>query len=202
MNLPSKKSSFTFKGSSSTKVERLHSDPGAELNTKRMKEWCADNNIRRTSSVPEDAKANGSAETAVGLIKRQTRSVLQESGFDESFLPFAALYAAKQRQRFALKEPLLKLGTKVIVKKRVSRNRRIKGFEAIGLMAKYMGPITETTDGYYVPLEDGRTMKTTRIAVYSEEEQHEEHQELQSLGWRWITDPDGRVFYILSLIHI
>jgi len=179
------------------KVERLHSDPGTELNTKRMKEWCADNNIRRTSSVPEDAKANGSAEAAVGLIKRQTRAVLQESGLEEEFWPFAALYAAKQREKFALKEePLLKLGTKVIVKKRVSRNRRIKGFEAIGLTAKYLGPITETTDGHYVLLEDGRTMKTTRIAVYSEEEQHEEDEELQRLGWKWVTDPDGRVFYI------
>ena len=53
------------------KVERLHSDPGTELNTLRMKEWSADNNIRRTSSVPEDAQANGSAEAAVGLIKKQ-----------------------------------------------------------------------------------------------------------------------------------
>jgi hypothetical protein len=80
------------------KVERLHSDPGTELNTK-MREWCADNNVRRTSSVPEDAKANGSAEAAVGLVKRQARAVLQESGLEEKYRPFASIYAAKQRER-------------------------------------------------------------------------------------------------------
>ena len=82
------------------KVARLHSDPGTELNTKKMKEWCADNNIRRTSSVPEDAKASGSAEAEVGLIKRQARAVLQEANLQEKYWPFAAIYAAKQRKNW------------------------------------------------------------------------------------------------------
>ena len=74
------------------KVERLRSDPGTELNAKRLKEWCADDNIRRTSSVPEDAKANRSAEAGVGLIKRQTKAVLQEAGLEEKYWPFETAY--------------------------------------------------------------------------------------------------------------
>ncbi len=61
------------------KVERLHSDPGTEINTKKLRDWCASNNIRKTNSIPEDVKANGSAEAAVGLIKKQARAILSES---------------------------------------------------------------------------------------------------------------------------
>ena len=82
-------------------------------------------------------KANGSAEAAGGLIKKQARAILSESKLKKEFWPFAAAYAAKQRERYALNEsPLLKLGMNVVVKKRVSRNRRIKGFEPIGQVAK------------------------------------------------------------------
>ena len=44
------------------KVERIHTDPGSELQAKSLKEWCADNGIRKTSSIPEDFKGNRSAE--------------------------------------------------------------------------------------------------------------------------------------------
>jgi hypothetical protein len=39
-----------------------------------MKEWCADNIIRRTSAVPEDAKANGSAEAASRTHQEASKS--------------------------------------------------------------------------------------------------------------------------------
>jgi hypothetical protein len=52
------------------KVERIHTDPGSELQAKSLKAWCAENRIRKTMSIPEDFKGNGSAESAVGLVKR------------------------------------------------------------------------------------------------------------------------------------
>ena len=85
------------------KVERIHIDPGSELKTKSLTAWCADNGIRKTMSVPEDFKGNGSAESAVGLVKRQTRAVLSESGLALCYWPFAAAYAAKQREILSLK---------------------------------------------------------------------------------------------------
>jgi len=112
------------------KVDRLHTDPGTELNTQRMREWCANQSIRKTNSVPEDVKANGTVESAVGLIKKQTRAIIEEAKVSVELWPFAAIYAAKQRERFILsEEPLLKFGTKVIVKKRTSRNRRVKSLK-------------------------------------------------------------------------
>ena len=103
------------------KVERIHTDPGSELQAKSLAAWCADKGIRKTSSIPEDFKGNGSAESAVGLIKRQTRAVLSKSGLALSYWPFAAAYAVKQRERLALKDtPLMKFGCNVVVKKRVS----------------------------------------------------------------------------------
>ena len=91
--------------------------------------------------------------------------------------------------------PLLKLGMNVVVKKRVSRNRRIKGFEPIGQVAKYLGPIADTSEGHYVLTEDNKVMKTTRVVPCDEKEMEEEDEDLQRIGWNWTTDPDGKLFY-------
>ena len=40
------------------KVERIHTDPGSELQTKALAAWCADKGIRKTSSIPGDFKGN------------------------------------------------------------------------------------------------------------------------------------------------
>jgi hypothetical protein len=48
------------------KVERTHTDPGSELQTKSLKAWCADEGVRKTSSNPEGYKGNESAKSAVG----------------------------------------------------------------------------------------------------------------------------------------
>ena len=37
------------------KVDRVHSDPGTEVSTKRFKEWCTSMQIRRTTTTPEDS---------------------------------------------------------------------------------------------------------------------------------------------------
>ena len=100
------------------KAERIHTDPGSELQAKALAAWCADKGIGKTSSIPEDFKGDGSAESAVALVKRQTRAVLSESGLALCYWPFASAYAAKQRERVALKDtPLMKFGCNVVVKK-------------------------------------------------------------------------------------
>jgi hypothetical protein len=178
------------------KVDRVHSDPGTEVSTKKFKEWCTSNFIRRTVTTPEDSRANGSAEAAVGIIKRQTRTVISEAKLEEKYWPFAITYAAKQRERKLLGQPpLLKIGTKVIVKKRTSANRKVKGFEPIAEEATYLGPI-EDTDGHYVLTEDQKVMKTSRIVAFTEEEKREESQDLKNAGWKEVEDPSGNLFYV------
>ena len=113
----------------------------------------------------------------MGLVKHQTRAALSESGLALSYRPFAAAYAAKQRERLALTEtPLMKLGCNVVVKRRVSNNGRVKGFERIGQVAKYLCPVRDSHDGHYVLTEEGKAMKTTRIVPYNilEDEEQDE----------------------------
>ena len=129
-------------------------------------------------SIPENFKGNGSAESAVGLVKRQTRAVLSESGLAISYWPFAAAYATKQRERLALKEaPLMKFGCNVIVKKRISNNRKVKGFETIGHVGKYLGPLRSSHDGHFVLLEDQKILKTTRIVPFDLVDQEDEEKD-------------------------
>ena len=63
-----------------------------------------------------------------------------------------------------------KLGMNVVVKKRVSQNRRVKGFEAIGQVARYLGPIPDTSEGHYVLTEDEKVMRTTRVVPFDEKD--------------------------------
>ena len=61
----------------------------------------------------------------------------------------------------------MKLGCNAIVKKRISNNRGVKGFEQVGQVAKYLGPAMGSHDGHYVLTEgDEKVMKTTRIVPY------------------------------------
>ncbi len=113
----------------------------------------------------------------------------------KEFWPFAVAYAAKQRERQALNEsPLLKLGMNVVVKKRISRNRRIKGFEPISQVANYLGPIADASEGHYVLTEDEKVMKTTRVVPCDEKEMEEQDKDLQRIGWNWTADPDCKLF--------
>jgi hypothetical protein len=155
------------------------------------------NEFRRTTTTPEDSRANGSAKASVGLTKRQTRSILSESSADEKFWPFAISYAAKERELKLLGEkPRLKLGMNVIVKKRTSANRKVKGFEPIAQEAKHLGPTEDATEGHYVLLEDGKISKTSRTVPYTEEEEAEQDKDLETAGWKIQEDPDGNRFFL------
>ena len=89
----------------------------------------------------------------------------------------------------------MKFGRNVIVKKRISNNRKVKGFEKIGLVGKYFGPLRNSHDGHFVLTEDQKVLETTWIVLYDLLEEETEEQELTELGWAWTTDPDGRTFY-------
>ena len=122
--------------------------------------------------------------------------MLSESGLALSYWPVAAAYAAKQRERLALKEtPLTKLGCNLVVRRRISNNRRAKGFEQVGQVAKYLGPVRGSHDGHYVLTEEEKVTKTTRIVPYNLQKNKERDNELKELGWTWTTEPDGRTFY-------
>jgi hypothetical protein len=77
----------------------------------------------------------------------------------------------------------MKFGCNVIVKRRISNNRKVKGFEQIGRTAKYLGPLRNSHEGHYLLLEDQKILKTTRIVPYDLLGDMNEDQELKELGW-------------------
>jgi len=87
--------------------------------------------------------------------------------------------------------PLMKFGCNAVVKKRVSYNRRVKGFEPIGQVAKYLGPMRNSSEGHYVLVEEsGKVLKTSRIVPYDAQDEEEQDQDLKELGWIQLTDPE------------
>ena len=83
----------------------------------------------------------------------------------------------------------MKLGCDVVVKRRISNNRRVKGFEQVGQVAKYLGPVRASRDGHYVFTEQEKVMKTTRIVPFNTQEDKKQDNELKELGWTWTADP-------------
>ena len=90
----------------------------------------------------------------------------------------------------------MKFGCNIIVNRRISNNRKVKGFEQIGQVAKYLGPLRNSHEGHYVLLEDQKILKTTRIVPYDLLDDAAEEKELKALGWTMFTDPEGRTFYL------
>jgi hypothetical protein len=131
-----------------------------------------------------------------GIGRAPNTGCVVRSGLAISYWPFAAAYSAKQRERLMLKKPpLMKFGRNVIVKKRISNNRKVKGFEKIGIVGRYLGPPRNSHDGHFVSTEDQKALKTARVVPYDLLAVETEEQELTELGWTWSTDPDGRTFY-------
>ena len=84
-----------------------------------------------------------------------------------------------------------------LVKKRVSCNRRVKGFEQIGQVTKCLGPMRNSRNGRYVLTEEnGRVFKTSRTVPYYAQDEEEQDQDLKLIGWVQLTDPEGRTFYL------
>ena len=64
----------------------------------------------------------------------------------------------------------MKLGHNVVVERRVSNNRRVKGFEQVGQVAMYLGSVRGSHDSRYVLTEEEKVMKTTRTVPYKSRE--------------------------------
>ncbi|CAI7802507.1 unnamed protein product [Closterium sp. NIES-54] len=76
-------------------VLRLHSDRGGELSSDLLKEFCQDEGIRQTFTLPASPQQNGIAERRIGLIMDARTSMIHAAA--PHFLwPFAVRYAAHQ----------------------------------------------------------------------------------------------------------
>eukprot|EP00435_Cladocopium_sp_Y103_P033610 s2015_g8.t1 len=83
-------------------ILRLHSDRAGELRSKAQRKWAEDRKILRTYTDGDSFKSNGRVEAEIGVLKKQIRTLLKDSGEDSKFWPLAARHAAERRLRAQL----------------------------------------------------------------------------------------------------
>ncbi|CAI7901430.1 unnamed protein product [Closterium sp. NIES-54] len=77
-------------------VLRLHSDRGGELSSDLLAEFCRDESIRRSFTLPASPQQNGIAECHIGFIIEVARTSMIHATAPHLLWPFAVQYAAHQ----------------------------------------------------------------------------------------------------------
>ncbi|CAI7819382.1 unnamed protein product [Closterium sp. NIES-53] len=77
-------------------VLRLHSARGGEFSSGLLEEFCQDDKIHLTFTLPASPKQNGIAERRIGLIMEVARTSMIHAAAPHFLWPFAVRYAAHQ----------------------------------------------------------------------------------------------------------
>ncbi|CAI7803245.1 unnamed protein product [Closterium sp. NIES-53] len=77
-------------------VLRLHSDRGGEFSFDLLAEFCRDEGIRQTLTLPASPQKNGIAERRIGLIMEVARTSMIHAAAPRFLSPFAVRYTAHQ----------------------------------------------------------------------------------------------------------
>ncbi|CAI7812041.1 unnamed protein product [Closterium sp. NIES-54] len=77
-------------------VLRLHSDRGGEFSSDLVAEFCRDEGIRQSFTLPASPQQNGIAEHRIGLIMEVARTSMIHAAAPHFLWPFAVRYAAHQ----------------------------------------------------------------------------------------------------------
>ncbi|CAI7862957.1 unnamed protein product [Closterium sp. NIES-54] len=77
-------------------VLRLHSDRGGEFSCDLFAEFCRDEGIRQSFTLPASPQQNGIAERRIGLIMEVARTSMIHAAAPHFLWPFAVRYAAHQ----------------------------------------------------------------------------------------------------------
>ncbi|CAI7852306.1 unnamed protein product [Closterium sp. NIES-53] len=74
----------------------LHSDRGGEFSSDLLVEFCRDEGIRQSFTLPASPQQNGIAERRIGLIMEVARTSMIYAAAPQFLWPFAVRYAAHQ----------------------------------------------------------------------------------------------------------
>ncbi|CAI7783927.1 unnamed protein product [Closterium sp. NIES-53] len=77
-------------------LPRLHSDRGGEFSSDLLEEFCRDEGIRQTFTLPASPQLNGIGERHIGLIMEVARTSIIHAAAPYFLWPFAVRYAAHQ----------------------------------------------------------------------------------------------------------
>eukprot|EP00435_Cladocopium_sp_Y103_P005472 s1608_g1.t2 len=154
-------------------ILRLHSDRAGELRSKAQRKWAEDRKILRTYTDGDSFKSNGRVEAEIGVLKKQIRTLLKDSGEDLKFWPLAARHASERRLRAqleALGQPtrsMLKFGQTGFATQK-SWCEKYSDWRMSRRKVTIMGPdvaMSASMPGYYVRGEDGKFFHTADVAV-------------------------------------
>ncbi|CAI7856861.1 unnamed protein product, partial [Closterium sp. NIES-54] len=77
-------------------VPRLHSDRGGEFSSDLLREFCREEGILQSFTLPDTPKQNGIAERRIGLVMEVARTSMIHVAAPHFLWPFAVRYAAHQ----------------------------------------------------------------------------------------------------------
>jgi hypothetical protein len=72
---------------------RVHVDHGGEFRSKKVRSWAEEQSLVITFSSVAEPHSNGRAESAIGLFKKRSRTLLSSAGFGLDYWKFAFSYA-------------------------------------------------------------------------------------------------------------
>eukprot|EP00435_Cladocopium_sp_Y103_P065207 s1247_g27.t1 len=152
---------------------RLHSDRAGELRSKPIRKWTEDRKIYRTYTDGDSFKSNGRAESEIGMIKKQIRTLLKETKFEANLWPLAARHAAERRMRKQLEglgcptRALLQFGREAYATQKIW-NEKYQDWKMSRRKVTIMGPdvaMSASMPGYYVKGEDGKYFHSSDVVV-------------------------------------
>ncbi|CAE7450383.1 unnamed protein product [Symbiodinium necroappetens] len=137
-------------------VRRVHTDKGAEFTNVLWRQLLADHQIRRTTTVGSDFKANGRTEAHIGRAKGLTRVLLAAASADDADWAFAMRHAVFSMRSqvftslgFPQREPI-PFYTKVWVRK---KEWTLHLWAPRCIEARVMSPSESAPGGYVVHLQ-------------------------------------------------
>jgi hypothetical protein len=72
---------------------RVHLDHGGEFRSRKVRSWAEEQSLVLTFSSVAEPQSNGTAESAIGLLKRLSRTLLSSAGLGADYWKFAFSYA-------------------------------------------------------------------------------------------------------------
>ncbi|CAE7259814.1 unnamed protein product, partial [Symbiodinium sp. CCMP2592] len=137
-------------------VRRVHTDKGAEFTNAQFRQLLADHQVRRTTTVGSDFKANGRTEAHIGRVKGLTRALLAAASADDADWAFAMRHAVFSMRSqvftvlgFPQREPI-PFYTKVWVRK---KEWTLHLWAPKCIEARVMAPSESAPGGYVVRLQ-------------------------------------------------
>ena len=146
-------------------ISRVHADRARELRSDPLKRWLASRGTYTTYTEGQSPQANGRAEAAVKYAKVQTKRLLKMGNFGPKIWPMALRYAmwAQMQKQLYPDKPIIPLGTRVHVKRKVYGVGNRYDLESRWGMGYYLGPSVDVNEGSVIMMDKGNFITTLHM---------------------------------------